>query len=200
MGKGWQLILRLSLGVILAVALSGVGLDQAWGTFPIIRSQVNYYGITGKTASALRQQMNQLGPPAENGRRFDAYTKWHVAWRYRYGSVGGSCRMTSLTVHTDITYTMPQWQNLQQAPPSLQHQWHRYYQALQLHEDGHGNHGRAATQEIWQRLSNLTQPTCTSMSQMANQTAQGIINRYAQKDIDYDRQTGHGRTQGAVFP
>ncbi|WP_172636043.1 DUF922 domain-containing Zn-dependent protease [Synechococcus sp. PCC 6312] len=184
----------------MALLFSWLGLGQAWVASPMIHSQVNYYGITGTSALALRQQMNRLGPSGQNGRRFDAYTKWHVAWRYRYGLVGGSCRMTSLAVKTDITYTMPQWQNFQQARRSLQQQWHRYYQALQMHEDGHSNHGRAATQEIWQRLSNLTQPTCASMGQVANQAAQGIIRRYAQKDIDYDRQTGHGRTQGAIFP
>lgn len=200
MDKPWRTLIRFSFGLGLALAFCWVGISQAWSASPNIRSQVNYYTITGTTASALRQQMNQLGPPGNNGRRFDAYTKWNVAWNYRYGLVSDRCRITSLTVNTDMTYTMPQWQNLKQAPRSLQQQWQGYYQALQLHEEGHANHGRAATQEIWQRLSHLNQPTCASMSQIANQTVQTIINRYAQKDIDYDRQTDHGRTQGAVFP
>lgn len=198
MGKVRQVLLMLSFSLIVAFAFSWTGLT--WGTSPSIRSLADNYPISGTTAAALRQQMNQFGPLGQNGKRFDAYTKWHVAWQYRYDMVDGKCRLTSLTVNTTITYTMPAWQNSQQASRSLQQHWRRYYQALQLHEEGHANHGRAATQAIWQQLRQLARPTCNAMSQIVNQTAQGIINNYAQKDIDYDRQTDHGRTQGAVFP
>ncbi len=194
--RRWQRWASVLLGasLICLVLISG-----AWGQ-PSLRISTHPYTITGTTATELRQQMNRFGPMGQSGRRFDAYTKWYIQWRFRYAGDGRVCRITQLTLNTDITYTMPRWMNVNQAPQSLQRHWQRYYQALKLHEDGHANHGKAATQEIWQQLPRLAQATCDQLEQLTNQTAQAIINRYAEKDREYDRQTDHGRTQGAVFP
>jgi len=53
---------------------------------PAMNIRLNYYQIFGSTATELRSQMNQYGPPdPKTGRRFDAYTRWNVRWRYRHG-------------------------------------------------------------------------------------------------------------------
>ncbi len=189
-------------GLALVLLCLGLLLSQqvgAWGQ-PNVQVSLNPYRIVGTTAQELRSQMNQLGPPNASGRRFDAYTRWYVRWQFHYRWDGQVCRISQLQISTDITYTLPHWQNQSHASPALQQHWQHYYQALKRHEEGHANHGKAATQEIWQRLSSLTQPTCNQMDIVTNRTAQAIVNRYAQKDQDYDRQTDHGRTQGAVFP
>jgi predicted secreted Zn-dependent protease len=43
-------------------------------------------------------------------------------------------------------------------------------------------------------------PTCEQLGLAANAAAHQVIKIYNQRDIEYDRVTRHGRTQGARFP
>lgn len=73
--------------------------------------------------------------------------------------------------------------------------------ALQLHEDGHKDHGVAAAQEVLSTITNLpAYPSCPELETAANTAGKSVIERYNQKDIEYDRVTQHGATQGAIFP
>lgn len=162
----------------------------------------DYYPIRGMSDTELRSQMTQQGPlDTLEGRRYDANTTWTVYWSYRYKSVGNQCRIASVQTKVNITFTLPQWQPPPGTPRSLRAEWNQYLAALQTHEDGHKNHGLAAAQDVMRTLSRFpVAASCSALGEAANKAAQKVIRRYNQKDIEYDRSTRHGFTQGAVFP
>jgi predicted secreted Zn-dependent protease len=168
---------------------------------PAITVTTNHYTITGSTASELRQQMNQLGPLWRTGKRFDAITRWHVRWSYRYAIRNNRCQITTNQVQADITITMPQWRSSSQVSGDLVKRWQRYITALQHHENGHRDHGIGAAREVVRALSKFpASPTCQQLGLAADAAMLRIIDRYSRKDVEYDRLTQHGATQGAKFP
>lgn len=161
-----------------------------------------HYPIRGTSATELRSQLAQQGvfEPAE-GRRYDAKTDWAVHWTYRTRSQSNHCTIADSGTRVEITFTYPHWNPPPGTARSLMREWQRYLAALQLHEEGHKNHGIAAARDIAQVLTQLpAAASCNQLSAKANSLAQQVIRRYNQKDIDYDRSTRHGFTQGAVFP
>jgi predicted secreted Zn-dependent protease len=192
------------LPIFLAIALCGfiVSNKQAIAqNTPNVSIKTNYYDIQGSTAKQLRSQLNQLGVvDPKTGKRFDAYTSWRVSWNYRYRPVNNQCQITQVTVNVQAIYTMPRWNPSANASMDLKNRWNRYITALRQHEDGHKNHGVNAGQDILQTLNNLTTNSCQQIGNIANQKGDAIIKQYNLKDIDYDRLTQHGFTQGAVFP
>ncbi len=167
-----------------------------------VSAQTVYYSITGSTANELRSQLNQRGvihPP--NGERYDAYTNWYVRWNYRYQTQASRCRISSANVHTDVKITLPRWTASSSISPALKNKWNRYIQALQVHENGHKQNGIDAGKEVLRTLLSMSAyPTCAQLEVAANAAANQVIKNYSQRDIEYDRLTQHGVSQGAVFP
>jgi len=196
----WQRFCLIFTAVILLVWL-GQGATLAYQ--PSIHVSPKTHPVYGTDVSAIRQSMSANSPIWYQGKKFDGYTRWYVRWRYYYRFANGECRIdpSRVFVDTEITFTMPQWQDEQRSPPAVALRWRRYINALQLHEDGHKDNGINASQAIFRTLQQYSIPSdCTDLTASANATAQAIIAQYHQADIEYDRRTGHGRTQGAVFP
>ncbi len=105
---------------------------------------------------------------------FWAYTRWYVRWT-------GNCRVSA-----EINYTFPRWTNRKQATGWLRQRWDRMTRNLWRHEKGHGRHGINAAHEIHKSR-------CRG-------DPMKIIRKWAKQDRIYDRRTGHGRTEGVVFP
>jgi predicted secreted Zn-dependent protease len=49
---------------------------------PRVDETVKYYEVRGSSAQELRAALDRLGPESDDGERFDAFTAWHVRWRY----------------------------------------------------------------------------------------------------------------------
>jgi predicted secreted Zn-dependent protease len=169
---------------------------------PKVRIRYHYYPISGSNAVALRSQMSQSGPISQIEQiHYDAKTDWYVRSFYNFAMTGNQCTIKGATANVDILFTLPKWTPPSGASRSLLTQWQQYMTALQVHENGHKQHGIEAGQEVVQTLMNLPAATsCQTLKSIANSAIQKTIKRYNQKDIDYDEITKHGLTQGAVFP
>ena len=166
-----------------------------------ITDQVEYYDIQGSTALELRYDMNTKGPQAASGYRVDGYTRWHANWRWRYRNTGSSCAIESVRTTITVRMTLPRWQNERSADLATQQEWARFLAALERHEDGHRRNGVAAGDEIDRRVASLPPAaTCAALGAIADELGKRIVQRYIQLDADYDRDTGHGATQGARYP
>ncbi len=173
--------------------------EQFGVDFPVSIANTNYT-ISGETAEQLREQMNQLGPKDSNG-SFDAFTRWYIRLKYDYETANGSCALDNIRVNVEVTFTMPQWKRDTNFEVGLVERWDRYITALQLHEDGHRDHGIAAGKDVLQVLKQQpSYPSCEELAAAANEAVKQAIVVYNQKDIEYDRETRHGATQGATFP
>lgn len=168
---------------------------------PAITTHYRYYPITGNSIAELRTQMNRQGPTdSTEGRRYDARTDWFVRWSYTHATSSQGCAIGALTASVEVTLTYPQWTPTSQATQSAIADWQRYMAALELHETGHKNNGIAAGQAVVQTLSQLpAYSSCQRLDGAANSAAQAVIRHHNQQDIDYDRTTHHGYSQGAVF-
>ncbi|MGL5033422.1 MAG: DUF922 domain-containing protein, partial [Microcystaceae cyanobacterium] len=57
-----------------------------------------------------------------------------------------------------------------------------------------------AAQEIEKSLLNLgTFPNCQELKAKANRVGDRLIKKYAQRDIDYDLRTEHGKKEGVML-
>lgn len=167
---------------------------------PVIHISEDNYEIYGSNAEELRDLIKSKGP-IENGDRYDAFTQRHVQWKYQAESDGKTCKLTDIKVTADIIYHLPNWKNKAEANTNLQHTWENYYSHLHAHEDGHAENGKAAAFEIDAMLHQLpSMNNCNELFKVANTNAQNIIQKYDQKDKDYDNKTQHGKTQNVNFP
>jgi len=159
------------------------------------------YSISGTSEAGLRREMSAKGPLGADGRRYDAYTLWHISWRYNYRQDGALCRIGSITTKVEVTMTLPRWDGESAAQDGLRARWRKYFAALTEHENGHRVHGRDAAHEIDAAIARLPgQSNCVALGNAANSLGNQIIHKYNERDLDYDRRTDHGRTQGARFP
>jgi predicted secreted Zn-dependent protease len=189
---------RLHLCVVLgSVLLTAPALAEVQTS-----NQVEHYEIRGTSAAQLRAEMSARGPTGPSGgRRFDGYTRWNVSWRYTFKSGGGQCTIDRVTTEVKVTTTLPRWADEARADNPLRDQWRRYLAALTQHEDGHAQNGLGAARDIDAGIARLpAEPNCGAMGERANAAGQAVLRQYNQRDLDYDRETGHGRSQGAVFP
>lgn len=182
------------------LALAAVVLALATSTAHAEDPQIAYYDVTGNDAQALRQQMSAKGP-LDHGKRFDAHTDWYVKWGYRYRPTATGCEFISVDVSVTGTILLPRWSHTDRASSALVQKWDRYLAALRLHEEGHYDHGADAAKEIEALAKSFHDSgDCKAMVAAFNEQARSIIEKYNALDVAYDRETDHGRAQGAQFP
>lgn len=168
---------------------------------PLVTVETEYYDIYGWTAAELREQMVLFGVTWRDGKKYDALTTWFTRWRYTWESGLNSCKITGVKTSVEVLHRYPKWVNKAEADPALQHRWERYMANLKTHENGHKDIGIAAADEIETAIGQMPPARgCRALEAAANGLGQEILERYRALEADYDRQTGHGRTQGAVFP
>jgi predicted secreted Zn-dependent protease len=186
--------LALSLGAAPASPVVAPPTDAS----PIIRISEEFYDIRGSTAEELGLEMRRLGPE-EDGRRFHGHTAWNINWRYTSQPWGNACGATRVEVTAVIVITLPRWDPPPQAPDELRHRWDVYLTALREHEEGHRDLAVAAARRVHSRLSGFRTGDCRTFSREANAEGRYILDRLRADNRRYDEETGHGRTQGAVW-
>lgn len=150
-------------------------------------AEMLYYTVNGATERELSREIQLKGP-----QEYAAYTGWEVSWTWPgYGSL--LCDVSSPIVDAEVTVTFPRWDPPVNAPPELIVKWAGFSQALAVHEQGHVDNVYGSLPRIEAAIENAD---CLT----AEAAAQAIIQEMNQFDLDYDRDTGHGRSQGAVFP
>ena len=148
------------------------------------------YAVTGTTADQLRLSINQNRPGD-----YDALTTWNIAWSFQ------NCTNPQWLVSLDVVYDLPRWDAPTSADSALVARWHRYLDALYCHEYGHGKLGLDCANSAYAALAAL-QPSgdCDALTAMATATFQGILDDCKAREVQYDADTMHGATMGAIFP
>jgi predicted secreted Zn-dependent protease len=169
---------------------------------PGIYVSTTYYDIVGTTTSELGEQIDALGPK-DRVDHLDAAatTSWRIAYEWFYTESATGCAVKEVFVSAIIKYHFPRWENESGADDSTRQAWGRFMSALRTHEAGHAQHGEDGATEVEATLKSLpTQPTCEALKADVDAEADRIIKKYAALDIEYDRETKHGLTQGTYLP
>jgi predicted secreted Zn-dependent protease len=166
----------------------------------IVRTRHRPYEIAGSSGVELRAAMERLGPKDPvGGTPYAGYTKWTVAWSYRYERVD-RCALADVRVVARIRITLPRWDGARRADPTLAAEWSRFIAALRRHEDGHAAIARRAARRVARRLAALRPSrSCARLERVADAAAVRILNEARAAEIAYDERTRHGDTQGARF-
>lgn len=176
-----------------------LGLGAAATVRAEVEESVEYehYGVDA-SEGPLRQALTAASPIREDGKTFHGHTQWFVKWRYWWDEDDYGCEINRVAVDFDATITLPE---LEYASDDNQALFDEYIEALDEHELGHVQNGRDAAYEVDAELMELgAMDSCAELETEANALGRRIVKRYNQADRDYDKETGHGRTQGAWLP
>ena len=167
---------------------------------PLLNINTHYYVIDGDDHNQLRAQLRLLGPRSGNSQALYAYTRWQVDWQYLLQMQHKQCQIKTLKVITTIDMTLPQWQIPDDVSVELTQQWQQFFEALLAHEKRHQAHGITAGRAIEKQLLTIRpQPDCTQLAEYIQTVGSAVIQHYQQLDVEFDRTTRHGATQGVRF-
>jgi predicted secreted Zn-dependent protease len=185
----FSLTLVVALCVGAASAHAEVSQNLSWRT----------YDVYQRDGESLLAAIKAVSPVRQNGKIFHGNTNWHVKWNYRWRErERGGCAVTSVSVTADGVITLPK---LVEATEHAERQFKPYIKALTEHELGHFRIGLEAARAIERGLKSLPpQADCRTLQSRGDATARQILGEYKERNSEYDRQTQHGRTQGAVLP
>ena len=159
-----------------------------------------FYDLTGQSAKQLIAQMRETGPPGKDGKRYFGKTDWTIHWRYHYETRGGSVILTRVSVTTDVTTIMPRRQALANGADRMAAEWARFLAALGVHERGHAENAQRHAKQLYAVLHGHG-PFASAQELEAFVKMQGdkCIADANAEDLEYDKRTGHGDTQGATL-
>ncbi len=159
----------------------------------------SYYEVEGASPQALATALATHGPEY-NGHRFFGMTEWALTADYQWEDGANGCALTDITVQIDVETELPHWRESWTKDAALRTDWYRFLGALDRHERGHRDLAREAADTVRRRLATLNAPTCAVARREARRVAIEVMNAYDARHRSYDLSTGHGYTQGAVWP
>jgi predicted secreted Zn-dependent protease len=161
--------------------------DMSHGT---VASSVETYTVTGDTADEIRASID-----ANRGRDYDALTTWNITWTFQ------NCASPTFDVALDVVYDMPEWDEPTSAEPALVSSWDTYMDALYCHEYGHATLGIECANAVYAAFE-LVQGSsdCDAVQADAQMRFDTVLATYLAEEVEYDLETNHGATMGAVFP
>ncbi|KAB2849690.1 MAG: DUF922 domain-containing protein [Hyphomicrobiaceae bacterium] len=185
----------LAGAIAMAAALTATGA----GAEPKITEKTNFYDLKGTTVEAVRADVRSKGPTGQGGRRFVGLTETFVRYRFWYDGDDETCKVTNVITEVEVTFTMPRWVDRERAPSELQVKWDRFIAALWVHERGHHDIGVAVARDIERTIVDLGRlgKGGPEFRDFIQGLAKVHLDDIQPRHDKYDRETGHGRTQGA---
>lgn len=157
------------------------------------------YPVRGRTVQSVGRSLRQAGR-SQIGRDAMGLTRWSVRWSWHAQAGDDGCHLDEVEVTVAIEMTLPEWQDRKASGSTLVDAWDRFERALWVHESGHRDLAMAAGNEILSTLRAFQTPDCAAVDEAARARAREILARYERQSALYERTTGTGRTQGAVWP
>lgn len=165
-----------------------------------VTEKYDYYDITGACPSDLRSQMKQGGTKWNDGKVYSAVTSWDIKYGYEVFVENGRCSIKSVKTDVEIVYRLPRWVSCTSGS-ELTGIWDSYLERLKHHEFGHKDIAVKAATEVNEVLASLSGfDSQTELDQEASLRAEEKFRHMKQAQVEYDQETRHGETQGAVLP
>jgi predicted secreted Zn-dependent protease len=154
----------------------------------------DFYLIEGASLNDLGESMKTRRPHDHN-----AYTKWHIDWNYSFRIEPNQWTLDKFDTRVQIRYTFPKWQTTDTPDKNVVTEWERFMNAVTEHEIGHSDLGLAAAAEMNRTMSfSVWQgETRREVKERIDAKCSEILEKYRKLEIEYDKNTDHGKTQGA---
>ena len=166
--------------------------------------RTRYYDLKGDNRDELFAQMRLKGPidPAD-GNRYFGFTTWHVNWHFDTSQNSDRYWIGRADVTLTINTSLPKRIASQAgdfANDRFLSEWTRYSGALRYHESGHSQNATSCAREIFEKLTEpRTFASRHELDEYVSSETRRSLQKANQADIDYDKSTKHGTTQGACL-
>jgi predicted secreted Zn-dependent protease len=155
--------------------------------------ELAYYDVSGRTVDEIRRSLDARQPRDPNdGTRVAALSSWSIRWGWR-ARPGGGCDLSKPSIDFSAQTLLPRLVSERDLDPDLGARWRAFLAAVHAHE---ARHVRYAYEHRSDVAAAIRASDCTN----AQAAATAAVRAVAQHDVDYDRATRHGTTEGAVFP
>lgn len=164
-----------------------------------IEYTTNTYPISGSTPEEVLASLRDYGPRSD-GEWFFGLTQTEMDLTYRVADLEAGCGVVEANLSLGVVVTLPEWTVQADADRALVRDWRRFYRALSAHEENHREIAEDGADSLFRQFNGLRRDDCTILEAEIRHRL-----RSAQEDIKgahrrYDARTGHGRTEGAVWP
>ncbi len=166
-----------------------------------VRERLTYetYAVTGETAEAVLRSLVDLGP-RDGGDVFFGLTQTELDVRYEPTGVSGGCRIESVEVDLNVVVTLPEWEPEGAVDSALRHDWSRFRRSLSQHELRHREIARSGAEAAAAEVAGFYRSLCPAAIAEARERLDRLGVEINGAHRRYDDETGHGKTEGAVWP
>ncbi len=165
--------------------------------------QVETYAVQGVTFNAISASLdaNALSDPHEERSRYYARTDWHLGGNWYWKPSTRGCAVDHGEVSIQITMTLPALADQAAAPANVKTRWTHFIENTITHESGHVKIALQGAREYQRDLGNYPPAAdCDVLKSQLQDLFERSFDSIDQKNVNYDAETRHGVSQGAVFP
>ena len=166
---------------------------QLLSAYPTIKIKYDYYNISPKSKSDIKNQILKNSPT-----HYAGFTKWRINYHYKWKRTKNQCKITTTDVKLTVTHTMPKILDPNQVDKDVHHTFEQYYDALLSHEKNHRKISRDAAFEVEEMLLSY-QDDCSLMKSTIKKRAKEIFDTCKKRNKKYDNTTHHGKREGVLL-
>lgn len=165
---------------------------------------VSTYAVNGKTTNELSKSLeaaSQTDPHESAGNRYYARTDWLLSAHWLARETSSGCEVDKGDVSIAITMTLPALATTTGVPTDVLNRWNTFIQNTQTHETGHVKLAQQGARDYQRELGNFAPASnCDVLQTRLRDLFDKNFSAVDKANVNYDAQTQHGFTQGAVFP
>jgi predicted secreted Zn-dependent protease len=154
------------------------------------------YEAKAQRFQPLEKILYDASPNRVGDQVFLGITDWAVNWRLEgIEEPSGKCRITKVFTELSVVIDLP---ILIGGTARQMDQFNQLLPGLKTHELGHYAIAQQAAAAIDSKIRSLPEASdCEILKSAANEIGSKTLDEYKAKEIQYDVQTNHGKTQGA---
>lgn len=162
-------------------------------------TEYKYYEISPRSPYEIKFELMRNSPIRAGSGSFNGRTNWYINWDFRSAAGPYGCQLIDSRTKVRVEHILPRLSEHITDKQTIE-VFNKFNSALRQHEINHGNNGLSAAREMDKIFNEIPpQPNCRMLARMVNDIGNSIVQKYAQKDSEYDRLTNNGETEGAVI-
>jgi len=162
-------------------------------------TEYKYYEISPRSPYEIKLELMRNSPIRAGSGSFNGHTDWYINWNFRSAPGPYGCQLIDSRTKVHVVHILPALSEYVTDKQTIE-VFNKFNAALTQHELNHGKNGLSAAREMDKAFSEIPpQQNCRMLSRIVDSIGNSVVQKYAQKDSEYDRQTNNGETEGAVI-
>jgi predicted secreted Zn-dependent protease len=165
---------------------------------PLVQERYEFYDIYPTNKHLLEDSMDDFSPIVNFGSIRHGTVHWKIRYRYKRQLKLGVCRIIEVKTLVDVLYSIPKISKDFKISRGMKSAFRRYYDILLVSLKKHRSYAVEASNEIERELLKLktTRKYCDSLNVEAKTIGSNIIQKYKQKNKNYEIRTYEGFLEG----